>query len=151
MRCNAIGFFLACGLFAATAFAQDKPGAPTGAEASAEDCAVLAEAGKVQLNWGAAPPSDMMWRGSFGANCDWPSLGLAPPQLSPVDSGQYYDGLRFAFSPPVYSGGGLQAMVDISVGGSSAPAHYFYTGYRCTVTKRAGHWQGAVCTMRYIT
>ena len=49
----AIGGFLLCGLFTATAFAQDKPVPP----ASAEDCTVLAEAGKVKLNWGAAPPA----------------------------------------------------------------------------------------------
>ena len=83
---------------------------------------------------------------AIGRHWAWQRL-----KYSPADSAQYYDGLRFAFSPPVYSSNRLEAAVDISVGGNSAPAHYFYTGYRCTVTKPGGHWQGAVCTMSYIT
>jgi hypothetical protein len=147
MRRYAIGFFLLCGMFAATAHAQDKPVPP----ASAEDCAVLAEAGKAYLQWGTTPPSDMMWRGSFGADCDWPAHGMAAPVVAPPQDGPYYEGLRFGFDQPVYSGDGMTATVVVGVAGNASATRYFITDSVCTTQKKEGRWQRAVCVRHMIT
>ena len=135
-------------LLTAKAFARDAEKAPP---ASTEDCAVLAQVGHGKLQWGANPPSMMMWRSSFGTDCDWLAQGMAAPTLSPVDTGPYYEGLRFSFSNLIYSADRLQATVTLSIGGNAGPAKYFFTGDTCQAQKQDAHWHFVSCQMRFIT
>jgi hypothetical protein len=132
--------------FAAIGQTAEAPPPP----ASAQDCEILAAAGRAQLDWGQAAPSQMMRRQSFGVDCNWAAMGLAPPTIAPPSDGPYYEGIRFAFSKPVYTGG-TSATVIVGHIGNGGPKTYFIASYICTVTRQDGAWGHASCRMRYIT
>lgn len=100
---------------------------------------MLAAVGDVKLQWREQSPSEPMLDGTFGADCDWSGLGVKP-FATPPRPGFYYDGVRFAFSKPVYSAGGLQADVTFSLNGSASAKTYFYSLSYCTAIKANGRW-----------
>lgn len=127
------------------AMAQDVP-----PPASAEDCAVLAAVGDVTLKWREQSPGDPMLAGTFGENCDWQAMAIKPFAIPPRP-GRYYEGVRFAFSMPVYSADGLSADVTFSLNGSASAKRYFYSLSYCTAYKTDGRWQSAHCRPGPIT
>jgi hypothetical protein len=118
--------------------------------ASADDCAVLAQASKALQQTGDKKDAPMSPT-SYGVDCDWKAFGIAAPVVAPVVSGPYYPGVRFSFTRPIYAANGLEATTDYTMGGNGGPTDYFYVGYRCTAQKHDGRWQPAACKMQYIT
>jgi hypothetical protein len=111
----------------------------------------MAVAGKTQWKWAEAPPKLSMSPRSYGIGCDWATLGVAPPVVAPVQSGPYYEGLRFSFSRPGYAADGAHAHVTLSINGNAGPTSYFSESLLCTAEKRGGRWQAALCKMQFIT
>jgi hypothetical protein len=128
------------------AIAQDK----NPSHASADDCAVLAEASKALQQTGDKNDAPMSPT-SYGVDCNWKAFGMEAPAIAPVVSGPYYPGVRASFTRPIYAAKGLTATTDYTMGGNGGPVSYFYVGYRCTTDKRDGRWQHAACTMQFIT
>jgi hypothetical protein len=110
--------------------------------ASAGDCTVLGSAldGK----------SFEMFSNSYGADCDWKSMGI-DVKISPPPEGKYFEGVKTSFSPLSYSDDGLKASFNRYLDGNAGPTSYFKTGYACTAEKSSGQWHSTGCRMRYIT
>jgi hypothetical protein len=110
--------------------------------ASANDCTVLASAldGK---------PFEM-FSNSYGADCDWKSMGMGVKVLPPPE-GKYFEGVKMSFSQPSYSDDGLKASFDRYLDGNAGPTSYFKSGYACTAEKHSGQWHSTGCRMKYVT
>lgn len=123
--------------------------------ASADDCAVIVEVGKTQLNWGATPPGydffpefDRDGGGIYREECPWKELGVAEPKLGNASSEK-----SFFITRPAYSGTRASVMLQIAmtrtVDGKKKPP--FLKADACTLEKRDGRWQLVECKLKIIS
>lgn len=125
--------------------------------ASADDCAVIAEVGKRELNWSATnapqaffyPRYDVPGGGAYLEDCSWGELGLAAPPIGRADSP-----MGFIITRPVYTASGASTYFQYSVvaipadnGKQISP---FLERKLCTLEKRAGGWHLIGCKLNVV-
>lgn len=123
--------------------------------ASASDCAILVEAGKSEVGWGAAGPTEpfvdvgpLPDGAIYRQACDWKALGVGAPTI--FDPSQ--DGARFAVEKPVYAADGQSAEVDLNFVFTAGPGtRLFVSIRRCALHKAADQWRLIECKQRLIT
>ena len=85
-----------------------------------------------------------MFAESFGADCDWASMGI-DMKVESRPPGQFYEGVKLFYSQPIYSDNGLTANVTRTIGGQRSVASYFYSLTYCTAKKIDEKWVLAEC------
>ena len=123
--------------------------------ASADDCAILVEVGKVEAAWGPKGPNQpLVAEGELKDGtvyiqaCNWAALGVGAPVL--LKSGQ--TGPRFAVDKPRYTKGGKAAAVEVNFVVWQGPGFPpFLSVRRCDLRKTNGHWRLTKCTQGPIT
>jgi hypothetical protein len=156
---RAAAAFIACCVFLVLTFAsptiaaESNDALPQPVErASADDCAILVEVGKNQMNWGVVAPDfafyseyDRTGGGTYVEDCPWKDLGVAEP-LRP--SQQTEKG--FFITRPADKGEEATVSLQSSISGEivdGKKTRPFIRRSKCTLEKKEGHWQLVVCKL----
>jgi hypothetical protein len=126
--------------------------------ASADDCAIIGEIGKSEVEWSAtsAPQAFFYPRfetpagGTYIEDCPWKKLGLAEPRIGTPASP-----MAFFITRPAYSSTGASAYFQYSVGpvptGNGKKIAPFIKEELCTLDKRAEGWHLIHCEMTVVS
>jgi hypothetical protein len=120
--------------------------------ASADDCAILVEVGKNQMNWGVIPPDfafysefDRDGGGTYVEDCPWKELGVAEP-LRPSQQTEK----DFFITRPAYRGDEATVSLQYSISGrivDGKKTRPFIRRNKCTLEKKDVHWKLVVCKL----
>ena len=124
---------------------------------SADDCAIIVEIGKAEMNWGMTAPSYAFYPafnvpggGIYLEDCPWKKLGVAEPVIGTSASAH-----GFFITRPVYTGDRASSTIQESIspppeinGRKISP---FVAQKNCTLKKQGGRWRLIECSMGVIT
>ena len=151
--------FIACCVFLVLTFAsptiaaESNDSLPQPVErASSDDCAILVEVGKNQMNWGIVAPDfgfysefDRTGGGTYVEDCPWKEFGVAEP-LRPSQQTEK----RFFITRPAYNGEEATVSIQYSISGDTVGGRKtwpFIRRSKCTLEKKENHWQLVVCKL----
>jgi hypothetical protein len=111
------------------------------ASAPADDCAVIAQAGKERLGWSASPPGfEIALRAgdsaAYFASCRWAAYGLGSPKFGSLKSE-----ILSIVDPPAYweDAASLDLILRRTTHG------IFAVSYNCALAKRGSRWSVVEC------
>ena len=151
--------FMACCIFTVLMFssptiaAESNDALPQPVErASADDCAILVEVGKNQMNWGVVAPDfafypefDRAGGGTYLQDCPWKALGVAEP-LRPSQQPER----SFFITRPAYKGEEATVSLQYSISGKIVDGRRtppFIRRSKCTLEKKGDRWQITICEL----
>lgn len=120
--------------------------------ASAEDCEIIVEVGKAELNWGKNsydtrfyPDWDRPRGGKYTEDCPWKKLGVAPIFVDTKNRSSAY------ITRPIYAGDNATVEFGSRVeSGTQIPP--FLSLEKCKLHRNSwGHWHLVACELSMIT
>ena len=121
--------------------------------ASADDCAILIEVGKHEMNWGTTAPDfafysefDRVGGGTYLEDCPWRALGVAEPLTKAQQPEK-----AFFITRPAYSGTDATVDLEYSISGRIVDGKRmppFLMAKKCTLQKSDDQWHLVGCQMK---